>query len=124
MESEWQRHFSIQYLVTESERRSTYCTKTKAMFTLRRRFSTFCSLTENTLWRCSRMNGATSIRTWLDYSTMGHLGRVAIDPANATGGIFQTYSPGPKCWPGARGSFVGDLYGSPTTRQAGRSTTK
>jgi len=62
-------------------------------------FSTFCSLTANTLWRCSRMNGATSIRTWLDYSTMRHLSRVAIDPANATGGIFQTYSPGPKCGP-------------------------
>src|SRR5947208_7781379 len=60
-------------------------------FTRRRHFSTFCSLTANTLWRCSRMNGATSIRTWLDYSTMGHLSRVAIDPANTTGGIFQTY---------------------------------
>src|SRR6266566_1643272 len=61
-------------------------------FTLRRRFSTFCSLTANTLWRCSRMNGATSIRTWLDYLTMWHLSRVAIDRANATGGIFLAYN--------------------------------
>jgi len=30
---------------------------------------------------------------------MWHLSRVAIDRANATGGIFQTYSPGPKCRP-------------------------
>jgi hypothetical protein len=36
-------------------------------------------------------------RTRLDYSTRGRLSRVAIDPANATGGTFQTYSPGPRC---------------------------
>src|SRR5439155_18490017 len=37
--------------------------------------------------------------TWLDYSTMWCLSRTAIDPASATGGIFQTYSPGPRCRP-------------------------
>jgi len=52
-------------------------------------FSIFCSLTANTLWWCSRMNGATSIRTQLDYLSMWRLNRVAIDPASATGGISR-----------------------------------
>src|SRR5712692_9312773 len=64
-----------------------------------RRFSTFCSRAANTLWWFSKRNGATSIRMWLDYSTMWRLSRVAIDPASATGGIFQTCSPGPRCRP-------------------------
>jgi len=100
---------------------SIWCSPTR--FTPSGRFSTFCSLAANRLWWCSRKNGATSIRTWLDYSTMWHLSRVAIVPPVPLVGFSRLTLLAPGAGPGARGSFPGDLHGSPATRQAGRFTT-